>query len=107
MTTWREALTSTGAESQTRVQAQSRAMPNVFNVGMLSNAQFGRECFAIHPAFNREGPGIERVGIGRGTNRVECEAKVSSVLVPVKEAEDIANRKSYQTDVLTVRASIR
>ena len=44
MTTWREALTSTGAESQTRVQAQSRAMPNVFNVGMLSNAQFGREC---------------------------------------------------------------
>jgi hypothetical protein len=38
MTTWREALTSTGAESQMRVQAQSQVMPNVFNVGILSNA---------------------------------------------------------------------
>jgi hypothetical protein len=44
MTTWREALTSTWAEAQMRVQAQSRAMPNVFNVGILSNAEFGREC---------------------------------------------------------------
>jgi hypothetical protein len=26
------------AESQTRVQAQSQAMPNVFTVGMLSDA---------------------------------------------------------------------
>jgi hypothetical protein len=26
------------AESQTRVQAQSQVMPNVFNVGILSNA---------------------------------------------------------------------
>ena len=43
MTTWREALTSTWAEAQMRVQAQSRAMPNVFNVGILSNAEFGRE----------------------------------------------------------------
>jgi hypothetical protein len=34
----REALTSTRAEAQTRVQAQSQAMPNVFNVGILSNA---------------------------------------------------------------------
>src|SRR5229473_2741018 len=29
MTTWREALTSTWAEAQMRVQAQSRAMPNL------------------------------------------------------------------------------
>ena len=43
LTTWREALTSTWAEAQMRVQAQSRAMPNVFNVEILSNAQFGRE----------------------------------------------------------------
>jgi hypothetical protein len=33
-----EALTSTWAETQMRVPAQSQAMPNVFNVGMLSNA---------------------------------------------------------------------
>ena len=43
MTKWREALTSTGAESQTRVQVQTQAMPNVFNVGILSNAEFGRK----------------------------------------------------------------
>ncbi len=36
MTTWREALTSTGAESQTRVQAQSWVIPNVFNVGNVA-----------------------------------------------------------------------
>ena len=35
MTKWREALTSTGAESQTRVQVQTQAMPNVFNVGIF------------------------------------------------------------------------
>src|SRR6266478_824534 len=51
MTTWREALTSTWAEAQMRVQAQSRAMPNVFNVGILSNAEFGREC---HPPHSRK-----------------------------------------------------
>src|SRR5712691_482662 len=47
MTTWREALTSTWAEAQMRVQAQSRAMPNVFNVGILSNAEFGREWYEL------------------------------------------------------------
>ena len=30
------------------VPAQSRAMPNVFNVGMFSNAQFGREWVYLH-----------------------------------------------------------
>jgi hypothetical protein len=34
---------SAWAEAQMRIQAQSQAMPNVFNVEILSNAQFGRE----------------------------------------------------------------
>jgi hypothetical protein len=38
MTKWREALTSTWAEAQMRVQAQSQGYAQRFNVGTLSNA---------------------------------------------------------------------
>jgi hypothetical protein len=38
MTGPREALTLAWVEAQMPVQAQSRVMPNVFNVGILSNS---------------------------------------------------------------------
>jgi hypothetical protein len=40
LTTWREALTSTWAEAQMRVSAQSRAMPNVFRESMFPSQDY-------------------------------------------------------------------
>ena len=75
MTTWREALTSTWAEAQMRVQTQSRAMPNVFNVGILSNAEFGREWFAVrdqaHNTYPEWGDGFEGFAKRLGSRQAE------------------------------------
>src|SRR6266436_2764907 len=98
MTTWREALTSTWAEAQMRVQAQSRAMPNVFNVGILSNAEFGRECkfFKTIPGNTGTGNDAANIVIDRtiacDQYGIACFVKISS------NSAAVGYRVSVQTD---------